>query len=409
MVALINELPPAPSRSTSSNAEFVLATDQFIGALSPFVFQANALALEVNDKALLVQASVALAAAHADRAEAAAGFRVSIAFRSWVELSALAGTYHGQTAAVPASDNGVHEDPVLGEIQNGGLYSWSTTEEFWLWYDDGETSSISWANITEKPASFLPAPHSHGLGDIVGLSAALGGKAANGAIGTSGLTMATAKLLGRSDAGSGPVQEIVLGSGLSFDGVTLNVSAGGGMVYPASGIAVSSGGGWGTALAIPSGALVGTTANQTLTNKTLGSGTVISGGTIQNGAMTGGEIRASVSITDTGTIAANSPGMRGLPLQSAANRTLQASDMGKLVRFTGDITIPTGLPVGFVCRCYNHTPSNRTIYAASGVSVRLTGTASVVSGAVFRTVPQRGAFTVTVVDSNEVTIEGTLI
>lgn len=46
-------------------------------------------------------------------------------------------------------------------------------------------------------------------------------------------------------------------------------SAGGGTVYPGAGIAVSTGSAWTTSLTAPSGALVGTTATQTLTNKTL--------------------------------------------------------------------------------------------------------------------------------------------
>jgi hypothetical protein len=55
------------------------------------------------------------------------------------------------------------------------------------------------------------------------------------------------------------------------DGVWATPAGGGGMTYPTgTGIAVvTSGSSWGTTLAAPTGALVGTTATQTLTNKTL--------------------------------------------------------------------------------------------------------------------------------------------
>lgn len=49
--------------------------------------------------------------------------------------------------------------------------------------------------------------------------------APKGSISTSGLTMSTARLLGRSTASAGAVEEITLGTGLSFSGTTLNVAA----------------------------------------------------------------------------------------------------------------------------------------------------------------------------------------
>ena len=54
------------------------------------------------------------------------------------------------------------------------------------------------------------------------------GYAATGAIGSSGLTMATAKLMGRSTAGTGATEEITLGTNLSFTGTTLNAAGGSG-------------------------------------------------------------------------------------------------------------------------------------------------------------------------------------
>jgi hypothetical protein len=48
-----------------------------------------------------------------------------------------------------------------------------------------------------------------------------------GAATSSGLTMSTAKLLGRSTAGTGALEEITLGTNLSFTGTTLNATGGG--------------------------------------------------------------------------------------------------------------------------------------------------------------------------------------
>ncbi len=55
---------------------------------------------------------------------------------------------------------------------------------------------------------------------------AISGKAATGAIGSSGLTMATNKLLGRNTAATGAIEEITLGTNLSMTGTTLNAAGG---------------------------------------------------------------------------------------------------------------------------------------------------------------------------------------
>ena len=52
-------------------------------------------------------------------------------------------------------------------------------------------------------------------------------KVSTGAITSSGLTMATARLLGRSTAGSGAVEEITIGSGLTLSAGTLTAAGGG--------------------------------------------------------------------------------------------------------------------------------------------------------------------------------------
>ena len=52
------------------------------------------------------------------------------------------------------------------------------------------------------------------------------GLAASGAVGSSGLTMATSRLLGRTTASSGAVEEISVGSGLSLTGGQLSATGG---------------------------------------------------------------------------------------------------------------------------------------------------------------------------------------
>lgn len=69
-----------------------------------------------------------------------------------------------------------------------------------------------------------------------------GGAAASGSVTASGLTMATDRLLGRDTSGTGAVEEITIGGGLSLSGGALSASSSGGIlsgtsfpVSPASG------------------------------------------------------------------------------------------------------------------------------------------------------------------------------
>lgn len=64
-------------------------------------------------------------------------------------------------------------------------------------------------------------------GNGTAISAAVAGTdyVGPGAVTTSGLTMSTARLLGRTTAGTGAIEEITLGTNLSFTGTTLNAAA----------------------------------------------------------------------------------------------------------------------------------------------------------------------------------------
>jgi len=72
----------------------------------------------------------------------------------------------------------------------------------------------AWSTITSTPTT----RSGYGITDA----------AANGAVGSSGLTQNTAKLLGRGTAGVGAIEEITLGTGLSLSGTTLNATGGSG-------------------------------------------------------------------------------------------------------------------------------------------------------------------------------------
>lgn len=128
------------------------------------------------------------------------------------------------------------------------------------------------ASITTTTSSSVPH-HIHPKSDVIGLelkisqlddkdslltaadaalTTTIAGKAANGDVTASGLTMATARLLGRSTAATGAIEEIAVGSGLALSGGVLTAS---GSFAPDSNLAativsISPG----NNLAIPSGA-----------------------------------------------------------------------------------------------------------------------------------------------------------
>jgi len=77
--------------------------------------------------------------------------------------------------------------------------------------------------------------HTSNTSNPHGVTLAQVGGAASGAVTASGLTMGTAKLLGRSTASTGGVEELTVGSGLSLGGGTLTATGGGGTPGGSSG------------------------------------------------------------------------------------------------------------------------------------------------------------------------------
>ena len=114
-----------------------------------------------------------------------------------------------------------------------------------------------------------------------------------------------------------------------------------------------------------------------------------------------------VTITATGTIAANSLGYRGLPQNSqTASYTLALADAGKHISITtGGVVIPANssiaFPVGTAVALYNDSGSNQTISITTD-TLRLAGTASTTS----RTLAQYGLATCVKVASTTWVISG---
>jgi hypothetical protein len=150
---------------------------------------------------------------------------------------------------------------------------------------------------------------------------------------------------------------------------------------------------------------------ETLTNKTL------TAPTINGGTIVGAAIQAGNTVNDTGTIAAASPGFRGVPsatLDGSAGRTAGAqvslilADAGKrVINTAGGWLIPANasvaFPIGTIIGGYNDSGASQTL-AITSDTLRLDGTASTGS----RTVAQRGRWMAEKVSSAEWVVSGSV-
>lgn len=101
------------------------------------------------------------------------------------------------------------------------------------------------ANAAGQPVGALYSCSTHGLvyktdGSTWATWATLG-TAASGSITASGYTQSTAKILGRSTASTGAIEEIGVGTGLSLAGGTLSATGGGGGTITTGGAVLSGG------------------------------------------------------------------------------------------------------------------------------------------------------------------------
>jgi hypothetical protein len=109
---------------------------------------------------------------------------------------------------VPAAGGAAIVDP------NGGAVTISVTGQQYRFIVDGVGNFVPWTRVNVDT-------HTHVVSDVTGA-------AASGSITTSGLTQATARILGRTSASAGAIEEIQIGSGLSLSAGELSstVSAG---------------------------------------------------------------------------------------------------------------------------------------------------------------------------------------
>lgn len=241
------------------------------------------------------------------------------------------------------------------------------------------------------------------------------GAAASGSVVTSDLTMSSARMLGRTGGGTGAIEEIIIGSGLSLSAGVLTSTVTGTVTSVA-------GSGGSTGLNFTGGPITGVgtlTLGGTLAVANGGTGAVTAAGARGNlGAAASGanaditSMQQSTAVEESGVIAANSIGFRGLPPSSqgqGATITLALSDASKMVRNTaGGWTIPDNatlaFPEGTTIVLYNNSSGNQNVSIGGTDTLWRAGTSSTGT----RTIAQRGFATVVKVSPTGWVIDGNI-
>lgn len=192
------------------------------------------------------------------------------------------------------------------------------------------------ANATTTPAITISTTITGVLkGNGTAISAAVAGTdyVAPGAVTTSGLTMATARLLGRTTASTGAIEEISVGTGLLLSGGTLSNSA------PDQTVTLTAGTGISISGTYPSFTITNSAPDQVVS--LTGAGTTVVTGTYPNFTITSNDQYAGTVTSVSGTGSVNGITLTGT-VTSSGNITLGGTLSG--VSLTTQVT--GTLPVG---------------------------------------------------------------
>ena len=249
------------------------------------------------------------------------------------------------------------------------------------------------------------------------------------------LSLATGKLLGRSTAGTGTVEEITPGTGLTISAGNLDVSTvpvanggtgqqnaltQGGVIYSSSttAMATTTAGTAGQALvsagtSAPAFGTLPVSGGGTGVTSSTGSGAVVLGtGPTITGAALNGTVGATTpstgaftTVTATSTVSDSAGDVRTLVNNAkVAAYILAATDNGEMINITtGGVTVNSGIfSVGQNVTIYNNSASSQTVTQGAGVTLRLAGSATTGN----RTLALRGICTIVCVASNEFVVSG---
>lgn len=226
----ITALPTAPSRTQDADT-FNTNADAWVAALPTFVTEANALASSLN----AIAAGTALAIPlkfHTTTTDADPGsgyLRLDNATQNLattIRTDLIGSDGSTWTDVINLFDDST--STVKGYIT---LKKQTDATKYLVFSVSSLASPSGYKNITVACVAYSAA-NPFALDDDILLEFTRNGDkgdtgpAYSGSITTSGLTMNTAKLLGRSTASSGAVEEIAIGAGLSLSSGTLTASSG---------------------------------------------------------------------------------------------------------------------------------------------------------------------------------------
>ena len=227
------------------------------------------------------------------------------------------------------------------------------------------------ANITTRATNGAPLTHAQMDANFTSLDAAvdaatlaLGGKSDRGAVTASGVTMAAARILGRTTPGVGAPEEIAVGAGLTLSGGTLSATGGG---------AVTSVAGRTGAVTLTVADVAGALDGEGIEDRIAallqaGSGITLTYNDVANTLTIGATGGGGGGLTEAGVRA-----LTALFADVTAGRAIAATDHGVTLRYNsaspGTFTLPTGLPAGTVVALHQGGAGRASFAAGSGATL----------------------------------------